>query len=255
MTKVCILLLFLSFVGLTAVAIADGSVSDSLAKLPELSDDLAAPAKGDWLVTPVQRHAGVYRAADDARADGTRSVPATFGPQEIVMTNGLLRRTWRIAPNAACVSMKNLVTGEELLRSVRPEAIVDLDGVKYPVGGLAGQPIHNYLDPKWLEKMTAPPGAFELESIETGTTKERFPWKKRLEWMPQDMPWPPTGASLTLHFRPPQGKLSGRVTVDVHYEMYDGIPLLSKWITVAESRHGAAAVEHFRERNPGGGRT
>ncbi len=196
------------------------SVASSAARLPELTDDLAKPVKGDWLVVPPQRRAGVYRS----------------GPREITMTNGLLRRTWRIAPNAATVGLENLTenqaAGEQLLRSVRPEARVELDGVKYPVGGLAGQPIHNYLDPKWLEKMTAAPGAFELDSIETGTTQPRFSWKKHLEWMPEDRPWPPPGASLVLHFRAPQGKHAGHVMVDVHYEMYDGIPLIGKWIVV-----------------------
>jgi len=214
--KVCTLLSCLSIGGLAVAGGRTEPVALSVAKLPELTASLAAPVAGDWLIIPVERKSGVYRR----------------GEHEIVMTNGLVSRTWRTAPNAATVSLENLTTGEQLLRSVRPEAIVELDGVKYPVGGLAGQPVHNYLDPKWLAKMTAVPGAFELESLETGATKERFPWKKHPEWMPRELPWPPPGVSLTLHFRAPQGGLSGRVTVDVHYEMYDGVPLLSKWITV-----------------------
>ncbi len=43
--------------------------------------------------------------------------------------------------------------------------------------------------------------------------------------------WPPRGVSLTLWFVPPAGELPG-VTVAVHYELYDGIPLLAKWITI-----------------------
>ncbi len=140
--------------------------------------------------------------------------------------------------------MEDLSTGRQLLRSVRPEAIVELEGAKYPVGGLTGQPIHNYLDPKWLEKMTATPGGFELESLETGATQPRFAWKKRREWMPQDMPWPPPGTSLVLHFRPPQGKLPG-AAIDVHYEMYDGLPLLSKWIEVRNAGKSPLRLNAF----------
>ena len=77
-----------------------------LERLPAMTDAAAARVTGDWLVVPIERKAGVYRT----------------GPKEIAMTNGLIRRTWRIAPNGATVGLDNLMTGEALLRSVRPEA-------------------------------------------------------------------------------------------------------------------------------------
>ena len=52
---------------------------------------------------------------------------------------------------------------------------MELDGVKYPVGGLVGQPVHNYLDPQWLAKMTSDAGAFVLVGIETGKTLGAVP--------------------------------------------------------------------------------
>ena len=236
-TRICTLMSLVSICFFAPAGVCADSLADAIARLPELTGDLAKPAGGDWLVVPTTRKAGVYRS----------------GPREICMANGLLRRTWRIAPAAATVGMEDLSTGRQLLRSVRPEAIVELEGAKYPVGGLTGQPIHNYLDPKWLEKMTATPGGFELESLETGATQPRFAWKKRREWMPQDMPWPPPGTSLVLHFRPPQGKLPG-AAIDVHYEMYDGLPLLSKWIEVRNARQVAAAAERLHQRSAGGRR-
>ena len=145
----------------------------------------AAP---DWLLDPTSYKAKV---AQDA------------GTGDIVLDNGLVRRTIRTRNGCATIALDNLMTGEAMLRSVRPEAEVVLDGMKLPVGGLAGQPVHNYLDPQWLEKMTAQPGAFEFTGLETGKTQERFPWKKHPEWMPEDKPWPPPGVSLTLHFRAP----------------------------------------------------
>jgi hypothetical protein len=190
----------------------------ALAGLP-LAADAPGVATGDWLVAPVHAAAGIYR--------GGR-------PHEIVMTNGLVRRIWRLSPNAATVALDNLVSGESLLRSVRPEALVELDGATYPVGGLQGQKVHNYLDPRWLDRMTADPASFRFVSFQVGKTAERFPWKKRQSWMPKDLPWPPPGKSLTLSFSPPPGASPAvsQIRVDVHYEMYDGLPLLSKWITV-----------------------
>jgi hypothetical protein len=176
-------------------------------------------APGDWLIDPAS-----YRAVISTNANS------------VVLENGLVRRVIRLAPNAATTAYDNLMTGESIIRSVRPEARVELDGVKYDVGGLGGQPIQNYLDAAWVDKLQAEPGAFRYTRFKTGKTEARFPWKKRIEWMPQDMPWPPPGVSLTLEFAAPEsaaGLAAGKgVTVEVHYELYDGIPLMSKWMVV-----------------------
>ncbi len=113
--------------------------------------------------------------------------------------------SFRLAPNAATVSFENLMTGESIIRAVRPEACVVLDGVRYEVGGLRGQPLQSFLKPAWIETLKANPEAFQFAALKTGATEARFPWKKRREWMPKDAPWPPPGVSLTLEFRPPAG--------------------------------------------------
>ncbi|MBI4323957.1 MAG: hypothetical protein HY674_01710 [Chloroflexi bacterium] len=173
---------------------------------------LASPASAnDWLIDPLP-----YRAAISTNANS------------VTLENGLVRRVIRLTPNAATISLKLLTDGTEFVRAVRPEAVVELEGTRYDIGGLDGQPVQNYLDPRWLEKMTANPAAFQFKHYRVGQTVERFPWKKRREWMPADLPWPPPGQSLTLTFAAPKGG----VTLDVHYEIYDGLPLISKWITV-----------------------
>lgn len=214
----CLALLLMGICASLAQADAD-EPADQLARLPVLTDEVAAPVTGDWLVVPIERTAGVYRSEAG----------------DLVMTNGLIRRTWRVAPNAATIDFTSLATGEQVIRAVRPEAIVELDGVKHPVGGLVGQPVQNYLDPKWIGQMTSDPNAFVLSGFEVGKTAARFPWKKRSEWMPHDLPWPSPGVSLVLHFRAPEvlsGTPAGGVTIDVHYELFDGMPVISKWIVV-----------------------
>jgi hypothetical protein len=203
----------------------------SLSALPVMTND-SDKVLVDWLVAPVATNAGVFRGNH---------------PNEVVMTNGLMRRIWRLLPNAATVAMENLVTSETLLRSVRPEALVELEGVKYAVGGLDGQPVHNYLDRRWLDRTTANPTAFRFDSFHVGKTAERFPWKKHRAWMPQDMAWPPPGAALTLSFVPPPAASAAvsKVRVDVHYEMYDGLPLLSKWISVTNMGESPIRLNTF----------
>jgi len=188
------------------------SMSIFIALLPVYDGDKMTFTQ-DWLVRPVTTKAGVYRSADQ---------------QYLVLANGLIARTFKVSPNLATVSFKLSGSDTEFVRAVKPEASVELDGQKHEIGGLKGQPVANYLDPEWLKKMTAAPAAYQFQGFQVGQTVERFPWKKRLEWMPHDLPWPPPGVSLTLSFARPE---SG-VTVNVHYEIYDGIPLLSKWITV-----------------------
>ena len=59
-----------------------------------------------------------------------------FKGKEIVLSNSLISRTFRLRPNAATVAYDNLMTGESIIRGIKPEAIVELDGQKYEVGGL-----------------------------------------------------------------------------------------------------------------------
>lgn len=174
----------------------------------------------DWLVSPPKTKAAVYRRE---------------GKNEIVLSNGLLRRVFRLTPNAATVALDHEGTGVSYLRAVKPEALLTLNGKVVPVGGLTGQPNLAFLQPEWLDQMTADPSAFQFTGFHVGKTEDRFPWKRVRH--AADLPWPPTGVSLTLAFAVPDGPLAG-LTAEVHYELYDGLPLLAKWVTL---RNGTAA--------------
>lgn len=176
----------------------------------------------DWLVTPVKEPVRIEEREDE---------------KEIVLTNGLISRTFRLRPNAATIGYSNLMTGESIIRGVKPEAIVELDGCKYEVGGLHGQVEYAYLQADSLASLTDSPDAFQFRSFDTGGIKERLAWKRKRYSVPLN--WPPPGKSLTLHFRPPGGKLDG-LTLSIHYEMYEGIPLLAKWLSI--SNGGGAPV-------------
>ena len=141
---------------------------------------------------------------------------ATLSPdaREIVLDNGLVRRVIRLAPNAATVAFDNLMTGTSLLRSVRPEARLELNGQKLDIGGLVGQPIHNYLSPAWLSALKADPKACQVARQRIGRTEPRFPWAKRSMWLTDPAPWPPPGVSVTLTFQTPVH--SPTVTVEAH---------------------------------------
>ena len=85
----------------------------------------------DWLVDSLDARAHLYETADG----------------KLVFCNGLVSRTFTTKPNGATVSLDLLPKDESFLRSVRPEAELTIHGLTIPVGGLTGQPIHNYLLP------------------------------------------------------------------------------------------------------------
>jgi hypothetical protein len=196
------------------------------------ADDLpACPAnfespKADWLVSGGAFQATLCRGAH---------------AHEIEMSNGLIRRGWRLAPDAASVAFDNLQNGAALLRGVKPEAAVTLDGHPYNIGGLLGQPDYAYLRSEWLDRMTADPAAFRFTSFESGKTKAWFEWKRVRR--SDNLPWPPPGISLAFRFEHPDRK---GIAVLVHYEMYDGIPLLAKWLEVRNDSQRPIAVDTFK---------
>ena len=168
-------------------------------KLPIYNENTVA-VKNDWLVKKVTQKSAVYKSSND---------------KELILSNGLLTRRFRIAPNAATVSIKQLVTGEEFLRAVEPEAIMTLDGQTFQIGGLDGQPNNAFLKEEWIDQMKSNPAAFKFTGFETANTKARFAWKKRAEWMSQDMPWPPSGKSLTLNFKATDKILDAQASIQI----------------------------------------
>ena len=164
---------------------------------------LLPPLDADWLVRPPAIHASVNVSADR---------------KTLTLENGLIRRTIRISPDAATVELDHLQTGESFLRAVGPEAVVEIDGKPFSVGGLVGQPNRAFLKQEWLEKLTPDPDALQFTGYAVGKTAPRFVGAP-----------PPPGVSLALNFAGPGVKTT------VHYELYDGLPAYSKWLTVTNS--------------------
>ena len=200
-------------------------------KLPKLPEAPSRPPT-DWLIDASPFKAGVYR---------------TGHPDEVVLCNGLLRRTFRLAPNGATVGLDNLMTGQTIIRGVKPEALVTIDGVRYAIGGLTGQPNYAYLLPEWLDQLEAAPDAFRFVGFSVGKPVERFPWKRVRHHAP-DAKWPPSGVALRMDYESPAAASPGAAKgtrVSVHYELYDGLPLMSKWITVHNPTEKKITVDRF----------
>ncbi len=212
---------------LTASAGADGFAAEDL---PLYVKEEVAYA-GDWLVKRPAQQAQVYRSAN---------------PNEIVLSNGLISRCFRLAPNAATVGFDNLMTGEAILRGVKPEARIKIGGTDYAVGGLSGQPNYAFLRPEWVDGMKGTPGALQFVGFEIGKPQERMAWKQVRRHAP-GVQWPPAGVYLRMDYGPPEGDgaLDGGVKVSVHYELYDGVPVLSKWLTIENGTDTPLTLDTF----------
>ena len=182
-----------------------------------IAGDAVAQARGtyvDWLVNPAPFKAQI-------EFDATK--------HELTLANGLTSRTLRLVPNAATIDYRNLVSGEQMLRTTGPEARVTLNGTEYAIGGLDGQPIQNYLTADQIDGLCADPSAYRFADWEEEPMSAHFAWKKRPQWLSRDLPWPAPGKTVVLHFMPGPANLP---MIQVHYAIYDGLPLIEKWVTI-----------------------
>ncbi|WP_435009528.1 hypothetical protein P12x_000787 [Tundrisphaera lichenicola] len=222
----CFFLLALTF--LATSSRAEEPVPSSAGLPPSTSEPGRSP--GDWLIDGSSAVAKVHRGGSD---------------REIFLENGLVRRTFRLAPNGSTVGLDHLGTGESFLRSVLPEAILELDGKKVEVGGLVGAKIHNFLEPEALDALDADPGAWRCVGFQVGRTEARFPWLPHREWIGRDLPWPPPGVRLSFTYRPTDPAVHQGVSILVHYELYDGLPLFAKWLTMQNNSKVPVTVDRL----------
>lgn len=175
-------------------------------------------------------------------------VKVTQNNKRLELSNGLLRRTFLLAPNAATIALDNLMTGQSELRAVRPEALLVIDGKEYPVGGLSGQPVSNFLSEDFLEQMQLCDSAFVLTGYQVGTTQERFQWKPNAAWISNKYPWPALGKRITFTYRAPKAAPAScrDLTVKVIYELYNGAPILSKWIEIENKGTASVTLDSFK---------
>ena len=174
---------------------------------------VAQPANQDWLVSPITQKS---------------EVKVLKNGKVLELNNGLISRQIQISPNAATTSFKNLTTNEQFVRSVRPEARVIFNRATYQIGGLHGQKEHAYLLEEWTNEFTSNPADFQFVRYATANLTPHFEWKSTTWAANKNLP---TGKELILYFTSNHAELTG-IEVAVHYEIFDGIPLLSKWVSI-----------------------
>lgn len=176
----------------------------------------------DWLIDNSKAEAKVFRIS---------------GKNEIVMSNGLVARIFKIIPNLATVDFVNQMKGETMLRAVSNEGVVVIDGKNYTIGGLSKQPEYAYTKSEWVDELSITPNSFIIEDFEINDISDRLEWK-RVRWAQNDKM--PTGKEVVFTLS------KNGITAKVHFEIYDGIPTISKWIEFTNNSDMIIQLNSFK---------
>ncbi|MBJ2173243.1 alpha-galactosidase [Aureibaculum sp. A20] len=187
----------------------------------------------------------IVENANDWLIDNTVYEAQIFNKgKDIVLTNGLITRKIRMSPNAATVEFRNDVTGENMLRSIKPEAEVTIDGKVYAVGGLTGLKEHGYLKNEWIDDLETDESAFQFKNYTNNPIDRKIKWSKNKEFNLATKGFA-TGREIVLEFKHKSADLK-KIKVFVHYEIYNGAPLISKWITIENNSDRAVTIDGFK---------
>ncbi len=170
--------------------------------------------KTDWLIKQPSQKATIQLSVDK---------------KDIELSNGLVRRAFRLTPNVACIDFSNLINGQQLLRAVKPEVILRINGKDYNVGGLYGQKENAYLLPKWIDDFTSNKNDFQFVNYTISDLQPYLNWKAGNWWATNKQL--PTGKTIVFHYKSYLPDMNG-LLVNVYYEIYDGIPLIAKYVSI-----------------------
>ena len=184
-----------------------------------------SPSK-DWLIDG-SSYVSTVEKSDDGK--------------DIILTNGLVSRVFRVEPNLATTNIINHSTGESLMRVASPEGTLTINGKDYPLGGLAGIEEYGYTLKGWLDGLTRIPDSFQVVDYKVTDLKKRMEWNRKRWALVKD--WDPKGKELTFILEGPDS-LKG-VKVELHYEIYDGAPIIGKWLVVVNQSGKEINLDKF----------
>ncbi len=175
----------------------------------------------DWLIEPTAAKAGIFES---------------HNKKDIILYNGLVKRVFRITPDVACVDYKNMTNGQQILRSVKPEAQINLNGKDFSIGGLYGQPENAYILSEWLDTLKANTNGFHFLKYEISNIQP-FINVKFDYWASNKTQ--ATGKVISFFYHSNELK---DIVVKVNYEIYDGIPVICKWLSIQNNSNNPLKI-------------
>lgn len=201
-------------------------MSSKLSKLPVSDYPSMKRSETDWLVSP-----DGYKAEVMAGIDG----------KSIVITNGLTSRVFRIMPNLATVDIVNQMSGENMLRAISSEGELTINGERWSLGGLEGQPERGYLKLEWIDDMTVANRSFIVDDFEISDSIHSLDWARSRWALNKKLP---TGKSLTFIMRG-TGEVSN-LKVKLHFDIYDHVPVIRKHLEIFNDGDELVNLDSFK---------
>jgi hypothetical protein len=193
----------------------------------------ASAGASDWLLTP----------------PSTYPLPTftTNADNSLTLSNGLISRTFvfGVGKGFGTIDFRDETASISLLRAIEPEGYVSLSGLNYTLGSLiqTGTTYHAYLNRSDTGIVFNPDG-FDAISYSLGTPQAPFAWTPGTRGSPLNSEWPPRGLQVAFTLRAPTSAPPSiqAVAITLVYEMYPGIPLLTKWATISSNGSASAGV-------------
>ena len=182
----------------------------------------------DWLIDPTQ-----YKAKFHIHDDKSWSI-----------SNGLVQRDFVTEPNFGTIDFYSLEADNSLLRALSPESelvfYIDDDVVPVTVGGFTASVPRGYLNRTDLRLDKLSGNVFVYKDHNVSRISSDIVWSP-MRGAPESSVWPPAGLHLDVRMKIDNndvdvGDQLSDVEVHVHYEMYDGVPVISKWVSVSCSQ-------------------
>ena len=202
------------------------TLKNKISKLPVMSAPLSEKTNFDWLITPSKSKAGIYASADG---------------NSIILANPMVARTFRIFPNLATTNIVNRMTGESLLRAVSSEGSIQIDGKRYQIGGLAGQPERAYIEDKWIDSMTTIAESFLVEDFEVIPLRESIKWARSRWALNKNAA---TGSEIVFTLR--GNNALKDIIVKLYVAVYDQLPVIRKRFEVINSSGLPITIDSFQ---------
>ena len=212
----------------------------------DLPSAVLSGAVPDWLVTSVSSPVELL-SATSTQPCTELAHPLSAGSDDrpwqcdcLALTNGLITRTFLFGPACgwATIDLYSHSAQQSLLRAVALEAELTVNGVVYPLGGLKQNDSSEFAYAhrgEWA--LALDPTAWTYKSHRTSKPEPVYEWTPGTRHSPADTVWPPAGLHLTVELQPPSTAPPAHLAlkVELHYEMYQGIPCMGQWVTVSAS--------------------
>lgn len=200
-----------------------------LESLPVANYSTTAKCEDDWLINADRFKAGVW-AGEDGKS--------------ILISNGLVSRVFRITPNLATINIVNQMSNESMLRAVSSEGELTINGIRWHLGGLNGQPERGYLKSEWIEQMTPKSHSFIVEDFEIRDSIHTLKWARSRWALNKRLP---TGKSLVFTLRGVDEVKN--VKVKLYFDIYDHIPIIRKHLEVINNGDTPINLDSFKLEN------